>query len=127
MSDPTELAGYLGGGTVVGGLVVALLKWSGSRNISHLAGTINALGEAVKALSKEIQALREANVGLAKDVSALQSANNSLKERIDGQAEHWRKQFEEYRTLVHDRLDKATRDMVATVEQMAEAAARRKR
>ena len=127
MSDPAELAGYLGGGTVVGGLVVALLRWSGSRNISHLDATIATLSEAVAALSKEIQALREANVGLAKDVGALQSANNSLKERIDGQAEHWRKQFEEYRTLVHERLDKATRDMVATVEQMAGTAARRKR
>lgn len=120
MSEPTEIAGYLGGGTVVGGLLVALLKWSGSRNISHLDATIATLSEAVAALSKEIQALREANVGLAKDVGALQSANNSLKERIDGQAEHWRKQFEEYRTLVHDRLDKATRDMIATAEQATE-------
>ena len=120
MSEPGELAAYLGGGTVVGGLLMGLLKWSGSRNIGHLDGTINALGEAVKALSKEIQALREANVGLAKDVGALQSANTSLKERIDGQAEHWRKQFEEYRPLVHERLDKATRDMIATVEQVAE-------
>lgn len=120
MSEPGELAAYLGGGTVVGGLLMGLLKWSGSRNISHLDGTITALGEAVKALSKEIQALREANVGLAKDVGALQSANTSLKERIDGQAEHWRKQFEEYRMLVHERLDKATRDMIATVEQVAE-------
>lgn len=120
MSEPTELAAYLGGGTVVGGLIVSLLKWSGSRNIGHLDGTIKALGEAVTALSKEIQGLREANVGLAKDVGALQAANVHLQQRIDGQAEHWRKQFEEYRMAVHERLDKATHDMIATVEQMAE-------
>lgn len=127
MSDPADLALIGGGGTVVGGLLMALLKWSGSRNISHLDGTIKALGEAVTALSKEIQALREANVGLAKDVGALQAANVHLQQRIDGQAEHWRKQFEEYRVMVHERLDKATHDMVATVEQVAETATRRRK
>ena len=29
MSEPGELAAYLGGGTVVGGLLMGLLKWSG--------------------------------------------------------------------------------------------------
>lgn len=120
MSDPAEIAGYLGGGTVVGGVIMGLLKWSGSRNISHLDTTIKALSDAVAALSKEIQSLREANVGLAKDVGALQAANNHLNQRIEGQAEYWRRTFEEYRQAVHDRMDKATRDMIETVEQMAD-------
>lgn len=71
MSDPTELAGVGVGGATAGGLLIWLLKASGSRNIGALDDTLKTLRSAVDSLSKEVRDLRETNIGLAKDIGAL--------------------------------------------------------
>ncbi len=124
-AEVVDLVAPLIGGGGIGALVVGLLKWSGGRNIEALDKTIQGLGEAVAALTLEVQKLREAHIGLAKDVGALQEGQRGITSRVDGQAEYWRKQFEEHRQLVHDRMTQATHDMLETVEQVASKAKRR--
>jgi hypothetical protein len=116
MSDPTDLVLVGGGGLTVGGLIVGLLKWLGSRNISALDKTLSELASAVTEL-------REANIAQAKDIGSLQKDNELLRERLDGLAGHWRQQFDEYRKLVHDRMEEATRAMISHGEAMVSAAA----
>lgn len=122
MTDPTDIAiGAVGGGGL-GAVVVGLLKWFGSRNIASLDATLSDLRLAVSALSKDIQSLREAHIGLAKDLGAVTKDQELLRERIDGLAKHWNERFDEYRKLVHDRLNEANKAMIEAVEQ---ASARR--
>ncbi len=97
MSDPTDLVLPVLGGGGVGALVVGLLKWSGSRNIEALDGTIKKLGDTISDLTAEVQKLREAHIGLAKDVGALQEGMRGINERIQGQAKFWHEQFDEHR------------------------------
>jgi septal ring factor EnvC (AmiA/AmiB activator) len=123
MSDPTDLVLVGGGGLTVGGLIVGLLKWLGSRNISALDKTLSELASAVTELRKEVRELREANIAQAKDIGSLQKDNELLRERLDGLAGHWRQQFDEYRKLVHDRMEEATRAMISHGEAMVSAAA----
>lgn len=99
MSDELAAAMGIGGGLLGGGGVIfSLLKWSGSRNIDALDGTIKALGETIGKLTDELQKLREAHIGLAKDVGALQEGQRALTARIDGQGTFWHQQFEEVRS-----------------------------
>ena len=119
MADPTDLVIVGTGGLTVGGLTVGLLKWLGSRNISTLDTTLSNLASAVAGLSKEVQALREANVGIVKDIGALQEGFRLLQQRVDGQAQFWREQFEEHRKLVHDRMTQATHAMIEAGENAA--------
>lgn len=101
-------AGVAGGGAL-GALVVALLKWSGSRNINSLDSTIKMLGETISKLTEELQKLREAHIGLAKDVGALQEANRSLAARIDGQGSFWHKTFEDFRQTIEEKTSRRVR------------------
>lgn len=101
MSDPTDIAPVIGasagGGALVTGVLMGLLKWSGSRNINQLDHTLQALNASVAELTKQVQNLREANIGLAKDLGALQESQKNLQHRVDGQAQHWREEFEKLR------------------------------
>lgn len=94
MSDPADLIPVAGAGAGVGALIVSLLKWSGSRNINQLDHTLQTLAASVADLSKQVQGLREANISLAKDLGALQESQRMLQQRVDGQAQHWRQEFE---------------------------------
>ena len=60
-----------GGGATVAGMLVALLRFAGSRNISALDDTLKSLRASTDILSKDVRDLREANIGLAKDIGAL--------------------------------------------------------
>lgn len=108
MSDISLGEGVLGVGGI-GAVVLALLKWSGSRNINSLDLTIKSLSDTIAKLTEEVQKLRESHIGLAKDVGALQEGQRSLAGRIDGQGAFWHKQFEEYRGSINDRLAKVKR------------------
>ncbi len=132
MSDELTTVVGIGGGLLgSGGIIFSLLKWSASRNIDALDKSIatfghamnesvKELGASISKLTEEVQKLREAHIGLAKDVGALQEGYRSMSARIDGQGSFYHKQFEEHRALVHERLNKATHDMLATVEQIAD-------
>lgn len=120
MSDPTDFVLPVVGAGGAGALIMKLLTWSGNRNISSLDTTIKSLTETIAKLAEEVQKLREAHIGLAKDVGALQEGQRRITERIDGQAAFYHKQFEEHRAMVHERMAKATHDMLATVEQVTE-------
>lgn len=117
MTDPTDIAIGAAGGGGLGAFVVLLLKWSGSRNIASLDKTLSDLHQAVAALSKDIQSLREAHIGLAKDLGAVTKDQELLRDRIDGLARHWNERFDEYRKLVHERLNEAHKTMLDAVEQ----------
>ena len=71
MSDPLDIAMGAGGGATVAGMLVALLRFAGSRNISALDDTLKSLRASTDILSKDVRDLREANIGLAKDIGAL--------------------------------------------------------
>lgn len=71
MSDPLDMLLGGGAGAGLGGLVVGLLKLSGSRNIATLDDTLKSLKASTDALAKDVRDLREANIGLAKDIGSL--------------------------------------------------------
>jgi len=103
VSDPTELAGVGVGGLTIGGLLVGFLKALGSRQVTQLDKTIEALTAAVRDLDKEIRDLREMMIATAKDIGALQEANKQITARIDGQASHYRERLDSLQLQLNER------------------------
>ena len=102
MSDPVDLIGPVVGGMGTGGLMVGLLKFFGSRQVSQLDDTIKTLTGAVRDLNTEVRQLREAHVGMSKDIGALQEAMKNTAARIDGQAGAYRERFDSLQQQINE-------------------------
>jgi len=94
VADPSDMVLVGGGGITLGGLLVGAIRLLGSRNINALDDTLKSLRDAVKELHEEVRHLRETDLMQGKDIGALQQELKDLKERVDGQGEAWRKQFD---------------------------------
>ncbi len=116
MSDPVEMAVAGGSGIGLGAIIVGLLKWSGSRNITTLDSTIQSLNTSVIGLSKDIQSMREKNIGQEKDVAQLSEKLGNFDQRLEGLAKYWREQFEIARMQTHQRLEDASMKLMAATE-----------
>lgn len=98
MVDPTDLVLVGGGGVTVGGLIVGLIRGLGKRSIDALDETIKALNKSVGELHNEIRHLRETDLTQGIHIGGLQQEVKDLKERVNGQGEHWQKRFLEYQS-----------------------------
>lgn len=105
MADPFDMLIGAGiGGPVIGGLVWAV-KALGHRSVSaldkaleHLEKSIREQGGETKQLigelTREMRALRDTDIRQAEQIGALQQSVKSLGDRIDGQGNHYRAQYD---------------------------------
>lgn len=118
-----DLLAYSIGGAGVGGLLISLVKSLGARQITTLDKTISELGESIKGLAHDIRNLRETDIAQAKDIGALQQSVKDLTTRVDGQGTYYRRELDDHRKVVHDRMTEATHAMLAHGEEMLKASA----
>jgi len=77
---------------------------------------MQALNKSVQDLSTDVRALREKDIGQEKDVQAMRSGLAVLDQRLEGLSKYWRDSFEAQKRLTHDRLEKATVDLLTAID-----------
>lgn len=135
----------LGAVTLTAVLAVARALWlskqkAEDKETDHQEKTIAEYGIRLAGIDKEILGLRIQLTEAQKDFGRLESTMGKFNEKLDGLQTFWRqefeklsdkmtggmdrlrsdvrKDFEEHRQIVHDRMAEATRNMIQTVEQV---------
>lgn len=134
MADPGDI--LMGAGTV-GAVAFALLKWSGSRNVSALDATLirfeASQTQANKKLEEIVEELKDQgtrSTRLEKDVDQLKKDHEATGRNIEDLTKTFRGQIESIRVINHDRLGQAadrlnhsTTDLVSAIAALTKAEA----
>lgn len=156
MSDPWSALQGAGLGALALGVLGALVKllWAQREKVAEKAEHQREQREAshetrIAMMEKQLISFTTQFAEQQKDFGKLEAEHGRLADKLDGLQKFWReefeklsdkmtgsmdrlhtairKDFEEHRQLVHDRMGQAARDMVATVEQVGEALLKKKR
>jgi predicted outer membrane lipoprotein len=147
MSDPWSALQGAGLGAVALAAAFALIKWLwGQREKVEARSESQRESQAkdhevrIATIEKQLITFTTQFAEQQKDFGKLESDHGKLHDRLDGLQKFWReefekladkmtdgmdrlridvrKDFEEHRQLVHDRMGEATRNMIATVDQV---------